>query len=66
MFGRGNFGQARHAENFASDRHEKTGASGPLLQGGWMLRPFRGVANLINLVEPPTEKKINEVAPPVN
>jgi MFS family permease len=45
---------------------EKIGEVGPLLQGGWMLRPFRGVANLINLVEPPAEKKINETAPPVN
>ena len=45
---------------------EKTGASGPLLQGGWMLRPFRGVANLINLVEPATGKKTDEGAPPMN
>lgn len=35
---------------------EKTGAVEPLLQGGWLLRPFRGVANLINLIEWPSEK----------
>jgi MFS family permease len=39
---------------------EKTGAADPLLQGGWMLRPFRGVANLINLVERSDERRIEE------
>ncbi len=34
---------------------EKTGPAYPLLQGGWLLRPFRGVGNLINLVERPVE-----------
>jgi hypothetical protein len=36
---------------------EKTGSADPLLQGGWLLRPFRGVANLINLIERPSEKR---------
>ena len=31
---------------------EKTGTVDPLLEGGWLLRPFRGVGNLINLLEP--------------
>jgi hypothetical protein len=35
---------------------EKTGAVEPLLQGSWLLRPFRGVANLINLIEWPSDK----------
>ena len=35
---------------------EKTGAVNPLLQGGWLLRPFRGVGNLINLIEWPSDK----------
>jgi MFS family permease len=35
---------------------EKAGA-GPLLLGSWTLRPFRGVANLINLVDRPAEKR---------
>jgi MFS family permease len=35
---------------------EKAGAVDPLLQGGWLLRPVRGVASLINLVEWPTDK----------
>lgn len=39
---------------------EKTGVSEPLLQGGWMLRPFRGVASLINLVEKPPAPKSGE------
>ena len=30
---------------------EKTGPVDPLLQGGWLLRPFRGVGNLISFVE---------------
>ncbi|MEO6874352.1 MAG: MFS transporter [Opitutaceae bacterium] len=30
---------------------EKTGPAYPLLQGGWLLRPFRGLGNLISLVE---------------
>lgn len=39
---------------------EKTGTIAPLLQGGWALRPFRGVANLINLVEKPPEKNADQ------
>lgn len=39
---------------------EKSGTAAPLLQGGWMLRPFRGVANLINLIERPEEKPEQE------
>ena len=36
---------------------EKTGAVDPLLQSGWLLRPFRGLGNLINLVERPFGKR---------
>jgi MFS-type transporter involved in bile tolerance (Atg22 family) len=42
---------------------EKTGVAGPIMQGGWMLRPFRAVANLINLVEPPPEMKAADSRP---
>lgn len=42
--------------------HEKAGPVEPLLQGGWLLRPFRAVANLINLVERPPEKKAEPTA----
>lgn len=35
---------------------EETRPSEPLLQGGWMLRPFRAMASLISLVERPPEK----------
>jgi len=35
---------------------EKAGPAYPLLQGGWLLRPFRGVGNLINLVERPDNR----------
>ena len=35
---------------------EKTGPAYPLLQGGWLLRPYRGVANLISLVERPVDQ----------
>jgi MFS family permease len=35
---------------------EQEGSSGPLPHGSWTLRPFRAVANLINLVEKPAEK----------
>ncbi len=45
---------------FVNRLPEKTGAADPLLQGGWMLRPFRGVANLINLVERPNAKRAND------
>ena len=34
---------------------EKSGPAYPLLQGGWLLRPYRGVANLISLVERPVD-----------
>jgi MFS family permease len=37
--------------------HEKAGAVEPLLQGAWLLRPFRAMANLINLVEWPQDKR---------
>ena len=30
---------------------EKVGGGGAMLQGGWTLRPFRSVANVITLVE---------------
>lgn len=43
---------------------EKAGVPGPPLQGGWMLRPFRAVANLINLVEPAPDKKPDDSRPP--
>lgn len=43
---------------------EKAGAVEPLLQGGWLLRPFRGVANLINLIEWPAEKPTRDPTPP--
>ena len=43
---------------------EQAGVPGPPLQGGWMLRPFRAVANLINLVEPTPEKKPDDFRPP--
>ena len=36
---------------------ETTGAGGAFPQGGWTLRPFRAVANLINLVERPAQEK---------
>ena len=39
---------------------EKTGTADPLLQGGWMLRPFRGVASLINLIERPDHKRTDD------
>ena len=39
---------------------EKSGSADLLLQGGWMLRPFRGVGNLINLIERPEEKRDDE------
>jgi MFS family permease len=39
---------------------EKAGATDPLLQGGWMLRPFRGVANLINLMERPDARRADD------
>ena len=35
---------------------EKTGPAYPLLQGGWLLRPYRGLANLISLVERPVDQ----------
>ncbi len=34
---------------------EKSGGRGPVLQGGWMLRPFRAVANAITLVDEPLQ-----------
>lgn len=43
---------------------EKAGAVEPLLQGGWLLRPFRGVANLINLIDRPAENPTRPAAPP--
>jgi len=36
---------------------EMTGSGEALLHGGWLLRPFRGLGNLINLIERPMEKK---------
>ncbi|MBL9214510.1 MAG: hypothetical protein JNG83_03440 [Opitutaceae bacterium] len=41
---------------------EKAGKVEPLLRGAWVLRPFRGMANVINLIERPPEK---EEPPPV-
>lgn len=35
---------------------EKAGHVDPLLGGGWLLRPFRAVTNLINLVEGPPRR----------
>ncbi|HYC72660.1 MAG TPA: hypothetical protein VEB66_15730 [Opitutaceae bacterium] len=35
---------------------EKAGHVDPLLGGGWLLRPFRAMTNLINLVEPPRRR----------
>ena len=43
---------------------EKAGSVAPLLQGAWLLRPFRGVANLINLTEWPAEKPDRAAARP--
>jgi hypothetical protein len=42
---------------------EKTGTVDPLLQGGWLLRPFRGLGNLINLLEPAPARP-ESAAPP--
>ena len=42
---------------------EKTGTGGSILQGGWMLRPFRGVANAITLVD--RSSKREDDRPPV-
>jgi MFS family permease len=36
---------------------ERAGHVDPLLQGGWLLRPFRAVTNLINLVELPGRRR---------
>jgi len=36
-----------------SKLHEKAGPVEPLLQGAWLLRPFRAMASLINLVDQP-------------
>jgi MFS family permease len=36
--------------------HEEPGPAEPLLQGAWLLRPFRAMASLINLVEQPRDK----------
>lgn len=36
--------------------HEEPGPAEPLLQGAWLLRPFRAMASLINLVEQPREQ----------
>lgn len=36
---------------------EAAGTHGPMPQGVWMLRPFRAMANLINLTEPPASSK---------
>lgn len=35
---------------------EEAGTNGPLPQGSWTFRPFRAVANLINLVEKPASR----------
>lgn len=36
--------------------NEEPGATEPLLHGAWLLRPFRAMASLINLVESPRDK----------
>ena len=42
----------------------KAGAAEPLLQGGWMLRPFRGVANRFNPSSAPsTNRRTSRVTP---
>lgn len=43
---------------------ERAGHVDPLLQGGWLLRPFRAVTNLINLVELPGRRRDDDDARP--
>ncbi len=43
---------------------ERAGHVDPLLEGGWLLRPFRAMTNLINLVELPRRDRSDDDAPP--
>jgi hypothetical protein len=36
---------------------ETSGSAEPLVRGGWVLRPIRGLASLINLVEKDPDQK---------
>jgi hypothetical protein len=43
---------------FAANRmEERAGHVDPLLEGSWLLRPFRAMTFLINLAERPTERR---------